>query len=187
MELAEQATFETERMTEIEADELLEEIQSLTNVIKSAEDERDTFIAHYENKIFAAKDICDKKTKEAREKIACLTDNLRRYAETQITDKKRSVPLPTGTLQFRKQSPRFFFDDLEEANATNERLINFVKHNAYKFLKVKTEESVDWEHFKRQLSIDEDGVVSFAETGETIDGLHAQVMPDKFTVKMRTP
>ena len=73
---------------------------------------------------------------------------------------------------------------MKEANAQDERLIHFVKHNAYSYLKVKVDESVDWAKFKRQLVIDDNGEVSFKETGELIDGLHAQRLPDKFTVKL---
>lgn len=169
---------------EIAADTLLEEIAKRESEIKIAEDERDAFIAHYNEKILRAEEICERKTREARESIAFLTEDLRRYALTQISDKKRSVTLPSGTLQFRKQEPKFFFDDLKEANAQEERLIHFVKHNAYSYLKVKVDESVDWAKFKRQLVIDDTGEVSFKETGEIIDGLHAQRLPDKFTVKL---
>ena len=166
------------------ADELLEELARLENQIKAAELERDAFIARYNEKILCAEDICERKTREARESIALLTEDLRRYALTQISDNKRSVTLPGGTLQFRKQEPKFFFDDLKEANARDERLIKFVKNNAYSYLKVKLDESVDWMKFKRQLAIDDDGDVSFKETGEIIDGLHAQILPDKFTIKL---
>ena len=168
----------------LNADALIEEISQREAEIKAAEDERDAFIARYEDKILAARDICERKTADARESIALLTEELRRYAITQVSEKKRSVTLPSGTLAFRKQEPRFFFDDLKEANAHDERLIHFVKHNAYNFLKVKVDESVDWQRFKRQLVISDDEVV-YKETGEIIAGLHAQHLPDKFSVKLK--
>ena len=154
---------------ELAADALLEEIAQREAEIKAAEHERDAFIARYQMKIAAAEDICERKTREARESIALITEELRRYAVTQITDKKRSVTLPGGTLAFRKQEPKFFFDDLKEANGSDERLIHFVKHNAHSFLKVKVEESVDWAKFKRQLSISDDGSnVFLKDTAEII-------------------
>ena len=177
--MAQELDFEED----LAADALLEEIAQCEAQIKAAELQRDAFIAHYQSKIANAVEICDDKTKNLREEIAMLTEELRRYAVTQISDKKRSVKLPSGTLQFRKQEPKFFFDDLKEANATEARLIHFVKHNAYSYLLVKVEEKVDWARFKRQLAIDNDGDVSFKETGEAIEGLHAQFLPDKFSIK----
>lgn len=170
--------------TAIEADELLERISEQKAIIDAAEAERDAFISRYEEKIEMAKALCDDKTKDARDEITLLTEQLKRYAEANLTGKKRSVQLPSGTLSFRKQQPRFFYDDLTSADAKSERLIDFVKHNAHEFLKVKVEEAVDWEHFRRKLSFDEGGQdVFYTETGEIIDGLHAQILPDKFTVK----
>ena len=173
-----------DELTALEADELIDKIAIHEARIKFAEQERDAFIARYNEKISAARTICDDKCKSARESIAYLTELLRRFAEANVSDKKRSVSLPSGTLAFRKNSPRFFFDDLKEANSADERLIHFVKHNAADYLKVKVEESVDWAKFKAQLEVGDEGLVSFKATGEVIDGLHAQIVPDSFTVKI---
>lgn len=168
----------------IEADELVARIKDYEDFIQSAEAERDAFISHYQAKIDVAKTICDDKTKDARTEILLLTEQLKHFAEANLVGKSRSVKLPSGTLSFRKQPTRFFFDDLTSADAKSERLIDFVKHNAHQFLKVKVDESVDWEHFRRKLGFDESGQdVYFTDTGEIIDGLHAQILPDKFTVK----
>lgn len=110
-----------------------------------------------------------------------LTEQLRQFAQTQITDKRRSVKLPTGTLSFRKQPTRFFFVDGSEAHAKDPRLINFVKQYADAYLKVQTVESVDWANFKTKLVADGDNVI-FADTGEILEDLHAQILPDKFMV-----
>ena len=172
----------SEEMSKVEADELLEEMRQCEEQIKAAEADRDAFRALYEQKILNAEHICELATKEAREKITLITEQLRQFAGVHVTDKKRSVSLPTGTLAFRKQPPKFFFDDLkDERLSKDERLIKFVKHNAHEYLKV--EESVDWLKFKGKLAIS-DGVVSYAETGEIIEGLHAEFLPDKFTVKI---
>lgn len=170
-------------LTATDVEQLLEDITRQEKIIKAAEDKRDELIDHYQLKTLAAQQICDNETQQAREEISYLTDKLRSYAESHITGKKRSLKFPSGTLAFRKQSPKFFFsDDLKEANAKDDRLIHFVKHNAYEYLKVKVDESVDWAAFKAKLKIDGDNVF-YAETGELIDGLHAQIMPDKFTVQ----
>ena len=171
-------------MTKLDADELLEEYRQCEERIKAAETERDEFRALYEKKIERATDICDKLTVEERNRMAFITERLRQFATTHVTDKLRSVELPTGKLAFRKQPPKFFFDDLKEANGKDARLIDFVKHNAYDFLKVRVDETVDWLKFKSKLAIDEEGNVFYKETGELINGLHAQTQPDKFTVTL---
>lgn len=171
-------------MSKKEADDLLEEIRQCEQEVKAAEAECDEFKALYEHKIARAEHIRDMRTAEARNRIAELSEQLRRYAAVHVTDKKRSVPLPTGTLSFRKQPPKFFFDDLTECKGNDERLVKFVKHNAHSFLKVKVEESVDWVGFKGKLIISDDGEVFYSDTGELIDGLHAQFQPDKFTYKL---
>lgn len=166
----------------LQADDALERISNLEKFIADAQQEFDDFKRHFELKILAAEKIRDEKTKDAREQIALLTEGLRQFAQSQISGKVRSVKLPGGTLSFRKQPPKFFFSDLSEANSKDARLINFVKHNAHEFLKVKVEESVDWANFKTKLITDGENVV-FADTGEIIDDLHVQMLPDKFTVK----
>ena len=180
-------TFETMDAAELaaNADALLEEIETCEEKIKEAERECEALISRYNAKIYTAKELCEKKCRFARESIALLTEELRRYAETQVTGKKRSVQLPSGTLSFRKQEPKFFFDDLKEANAQDSRLIGFARQNAPEYLIAKVEESMDWAKFKHQLVIDDGGGVSFKETGEIIEGLHAKLRPDKFTVKLR--
>lgn len=170
--------------TAIDADDVLNEINACAKLINDAESERDQFIEHYQTKIEFAKKICEDRTKFARDRISVLTEQLRRYAEINLPDNRKSIKLPSGTIGFSKQSPLFFFDDLKPLDGKNERLIHFVKHNAYEFLKVNYTESVDWQAFKSKLDINDDGDVYFIETGEIIDGLHAQRRPDKFTVKV---
>ena len=171
-----------EELTAVEVDDLLAAIADFEKKIKSAESERDALIAHYQEKIFAAGKIFEDKTAQVKLEIASLTERLRRYAVANLPDNgRRSLVYPSGKLAFRKQPPKFFFDDLTEANGRDERIIHFVKHNAHRFLKVKVEESVDWAQFKTKLSYTGDAVV-YKETGEIIDGLHAHILPDKFTV-----
>lgn len=177
------AMLEAEEMSKIEADDLIEKIAQEEAAIKAAEAERDDFLAHYQKKISAAEAICDGKCRESRQKIALFTEQLRRYAEVHLTGKSRSIKLPSGMLSFRAQSPKYFFDGLVEVTGSDERLIKFVKHNAHNYLKTKVEEKVDWAAFKSKLKTDGENVF-YADTGEIIDGLHAQLLPDKFTVKI---
>lgn len=171
-----------EELTIVEVEELLETVAAQEAIIKAAEDKRNALVEHYNNKIMAANELCERDCEQARTEIAMLTETLRRYAEANVTEKKRSLAFPSGKLSFRKQQPRFFFEDMKEANSTNEQLIGFVKQNAPDYLKVKTEETVDWVALKPKLEIDGNEVY-FAETGELISGLHVQILPDKFKVQ----
>lgn len=173
-----------EEMTAIEVDELLERYAAIEKAIASFEQKRDSFIAHYQAKIAKAEKICEDECKSAKAEMALIAEQLKRYAEVNLPDGRKSINLPSGTLTFRKQSPRFFFDDLKAANGKDERLIKFVKHHAFDCLKVKVDESVDWTKFKSRLETTENGDVYFADTGEMIEGLHAQFLPDKFTVEL---
>ena len=168
-------------MTVVDADAILEQIADIQAQIKICEGERDALINRYRGKITAAENICDDATKPLHEEIALLTEQLRRYAADHVSDKKRSVKLPSGTLAFRKVAPKFFFD-AQEVSGSNEQLIQFVKDNAPDFLKVKTVETADWANFKKQLVIDGDNVF-LADTGELVNGLTVQQFPDEFTVK----
>lgn len=171
--------------TKIEADEVIEQIKNLQEQIKSAEQERDEFKAHYESKIAAAEIICANKVDNLQSQIAVLTEELKRFAIANLPADKKSIALPSGTLKFRKSVPQFFYDDLKPLSGTDERLIKFVKHNAHDFYKVTYTEAVDWQHFRAKLKVSDDGSnVFFEDTGEVIDGLHAQTLPDKFEVKL---
>lgn len=167
-------------MTRIEADKLLEAIAEQQAQISAEEKERDTLIDYYCQKITRAQDICDKNTQEAKELVAYYTEQLRDYAAEHVTEKKRSIPLPSGTLSFRKQSPKFYLDGKEFKN-NDERLIAAVKKIAPEYVKVKSEEYTDWAKFKAKLLIVDDGVV-FEDTGELIPDMRGKIEPDKFAV-----
>lgn len=168
-----------EELTAVEVDELLEKVADFEAQIAAAESERNALISRYQMKILAAQELCEQKCQPAREEVELLTEQLRRYAEANITGKRRSVKLPSGTLSFRKQAPRFFFENAE-ANAHCEPLLKFVKANGGKYLKI--EESVDWANLKSHLQCIGEQVV-YEDTGEIIDGMRAEIQPDKFTVK----
>lgn len=169
--------------TPIEADETIEQIKHLQEQIKSAEQERDAFKSHYQAKIAAAEQICTDKTDALRTEIALLTEELKRFAVANLPADRKTIALPTGTLQFRKSPTRYFYDDLKPANQ-DPRLISFVKHNAHEYYKVQYTESVDWAKFKANLKISDDGDVYLEDTGEIIDGLRAQRLPDTFKVEV---
>lgn len=170
-----------EEMTKLEADELLEKITEYEAKIKAAEDERDEFIQHYQAKIQNARDICERATAPARREIAILTEILRRYAASNLPEGRKSIALPSGTLSFHKQFPKFFMDG-REANGNSKALLDYAKVNAPEF--VKTAEYVDWSGLKKKLAADDENVY-YTETGEIIQGLRMQTYPDTFTIKTR--
>lgn len=166
--------------TVFEADEVLSQISDLKEKINAAESERDTFIEIYQSKIARANEQCDAKTARVRQEIALLEESLRRFAADNLPDGKKSINLPSGKLSFRKQPPKFFFDD-KEASGNDPRLIDFCMDNAPELVKTKITQSADWAELKKRLVIC-DGKVCFADTGEILEGARVQEFPDKFTV-----
>lgn len=172
---------ENEEITKLEADDLLEKIAEFEAKIKSAEDERDEFISHYEMKIQRAHELCEKATIEARQEIAVLTEVLRRYAVANLSEGRKSIALPSGTLSFHKQQPKYFMEG-QEASGKSKALLDYAKANAPEY--VKTAEYVDWSAFKKKIKVAGEEVYN-AETGELITGLQVQTYPDTFTVKVK--
>ena len=93
---------------------------------------------------------------------------------------KKSIPFSGGTISWRKQPPKFFFNDTE-VSPDNYAFLDFTKKFYADF--IKTKEFVDWANFKTKLKIVDDSVY-FVDTGEVIDGLKALILPDKFSVKI---
>ena len=93
---------------------------------------------------------------------------------------KKSLSLPSGRAGFRSVEPSFFFHG-EKADATNGLFVAdlAVKGNSPY---IKQKPVLDWTGFKKSLRIADDGSVCTAD-GELIDGLTAQINPDKFYVK----
>lgn len=169
-------------MTRVEAEKIIEALKEQKEQIAAEEKERDALIDYYCQKITRAQDICEKNTREAKGLVDYYTGLLSDYAAEYVTEKKRSVPLPSATLSFRKQSPRFYLGGKEFKN-NDERLIAAVKKVAPEYIKVKSEEYTDWAKFKSKLLIVDDGVV-FEDTGEFIPEMRGQILPDKFTVTL---
>ena len=161
-----------EELTKIEADEVLEQIAEYQAQIRAAEDERDKFTIRYRMKIEHANEICEEATEHARQRITELTEMLRRFAEANLPEGRKSIKLPSGTLKFRKTEPKYFING-REASGKSAELLTFAKANAPEY--VKTTEYVDWAGLKKHLQ----------ETGLYVEGLQVQELPDKFTVEAR--
>ena len=110
--------------------------------------------------------------KEYDGNIQFFTETLRPYAMQQIEGtKKKSVKLPSGTLQFSKST---------QFNRDETKLLNFLKGSFPEFVKVK--ESADWSGFKEKLKFTEDGF-AITEDGEKLDFIK-KVETENFKVKV---
>ena len=162
-------------LTIVDANELLEKIGEYAATIEKYESERDALIEKYQQKIYMAKEICERNCFQERAEIEILTEQLRRYATENLPKGKRSIELPNGRLAFKKQS-RYSCNG-EAVNGQTQELIEFARKNAPQYLK-----KLAWSDFAKNLIADGEKVY-YKETGELIEGLKFERMPDSFTVK----
>lgn len=175
--------------TKLEADVMLEEVYQLDQRIKEEEAQRDQFIDVYkaeierqEQKIATASMQCEEAIKPLQAKRQAFELLLRQFTEANVTDKKRSIALPTAKMQLTKRQPKIFTDDLKEASSSNERLKELIKRIAPDCIKLEIVEKSDWAKFKTKLTTDGE-IVSLKDTGEVIEELRAQQLPDDFKIK----
>ncbi|MBR3747136.1 MAG: host-nuclease inhibitor Gam family protein [Selenomonadaceae bacterium] len=169
---------EQRELSELEVEERLERLHELNAEIAAAQKRRDAFQMHYHLKIAKAEDNFQADTKEIRAEIDSLTDELRRYAETHITGKRKSIKFPSGTLSLTKNTPNFFIDGTPVTN-DNPKLIELVRRLDENL--IATKEIAKWGEFKKRLVVDGNTVL-LEETGEVIPDLRARTEPDKFSV-----
>lgn len=161
-------------------EEILERIRGYEAEIKAAEQKRDDSIAFHQNKIELAKRICDVDTRELREEVTRLSYALEDYYNSNPPRIGKSLKFSGGSFGYRKQEPKFFFENVEVKSDSPE-FVAFCK--VYYDDYVKTKAYVDWNRFKNNITADDSGVY-FKETGEILDGFRAQFFPDKFKVKI---
>ena len=170
---------EQPELTEVEVEELLDRLSACQALIDTKRKSCDAMKAHYQAKIAKAEDIYEAETRYARAEIDSLTAELRRYAELNITGKKRSMKFPSGTLSFSKSQPQFFIDGQAVTN-DNPKLIEIARKIDAEL--VKTKEVVAWGELRHRLVVDGTAVY-VKDTGEVITDLRARTEPDKFSVK----
>lgn len=171
-----------EEMTMADAVLAAERLAEFDAEIKKFAEKRDAVIDYANSLIAKANKDFEEETYAAREEIAYQTELLRQFAPSILPKNKKSVNIARVQCSFRKSEPKYFIGDIP-ADKFNPALIDFVKANAPEYLKTKVEEYVDWAAFKDKLTGDEEQVY-FVETGEAIEGLRMQILPDKFTVKI---
>lgn len=84
--------------------------------------------------------------------------------------------LPAGKMQFRKQRPKWKYDD--------EKLVNFLKDVGKNEL-IRVKESVDKRELKKQVEVAGKKVVD-AETGEILEGVEVKERGEKFKIKVNS-
>ena len=156
-------------MTFEEATEKTKKIRDLRFQIEDLTKTRDAYLKNYS-------ETC--KALEAQ--IDALIAELKPFAEENLPEDKKSIPTVYGTMRFRAQLPKFFFDNGDEVNAYDKRLIDFVQKNAPEFVKVKR--YADWSALKKELSADGNANLYLSD-GQLLEGIHIQFLPDKFSVE----
>lgn len=167
-------------LTEIEVEELLARLSEINANVKSAEERRDSFVNHYAAKIERAKALFYAETAADRAEIDSITDTLQRYTLRHLSGKKRSINLPSGTLQLTKQQPKFI---IKGQVATNDNPVLIELARRIDTALVKVAETADWAKLKTLLKADVDGKVYLKDTGEILPDMQAEFQPDKFSIK----
>lgn len=167
-------------LTELEVEELLSRLGEINTSVASAKERCNAFVSHYTAKIERANKLFEAETAADRAEIAAITAKLERYALSHITGKKRSIQLPSGSLQLTKQQPKFFIGSLSAAN-NNPALIELARRIDTELVKVS--ETADWAKLKTRLKTDDEGNVYLKDTGELVPDMRAEFQPDKFTAK----
>lgn len=174
---------EPSEMTIAEVEETLEQISTINKAIAIKQKIYDEVAAYHQAKIERAKEIFDKETAYYRTELEGRKQRLRRFAEANITGKKRSLELPSGTLSFHKRQPLFFLGGVKVTN-DNPALIELARNIDAELVKVKTTEAADWATLKKRLTVADDGTVCVNDTGEVLADMRAQILPDDFNVEI---
>ena len=170
---------EPPELSELEVEEMFYKVRALNNLIANEQKRRDAFQNHYREKIAKAEEIFEADTRYYRAELDALNATLRRFAEKNITGKKRSMKFPSGTLRFTKQQPNFFIDGVAVSN-DNPKLIELARNLDADL--IATKEIARWGELKKRLETDGD-TVYLRDTGEVIPELRAWTEPDKFSVE----
>lgn len=169
---------EQPELTELEVEELFGKVCALNDLIAEAQKRRDSFQNLYRQKIAKAEENFQADTKYYRAELDILTAELRRFAEKNITGKKRSMKFPSGTLSFSKSQPQFFIDGQAVTN-DNPKLIEIARKIDADL--IATKEFAKWGELRRRLVVDGTAVY-LKDTGEILTDLRARTEPDKFSV-----
>lgn len=101
---------------------------------------------------------------------------LRNYTEHMVANQKRkSIPLPYGTVGLKKQQPKWEYDD--------EALLEWIKQNSPNLVSEKTTFSVDKKELKKAVELDDNNVPKV--NGQEVPGVVVTPQPDKFNITIK--
>ncbi len=118
----------------------------------------------------------DSENEKAQRDIDYFQGLLAEYAlkKREENPKFKSMKLPNGAIKFRKQQPKFNYDE--------ETLIKSLK-NTGRFDLIKTKENIDKTAIKKSFVIHDDKLID-PETGVFVDGVSVEHRGDKFSVEV---
>lgn len=115
----------------------------------------------------------NEKIDSLQSQIDYFTSLLESYTYNQLENKKaKSIKLPYGTLQIRKQQPVIEYDDSS---------LEWLKENKPEYINVKISESIDKKKIKKDCYVNSDDVLYIDE--EKVPGVSIIHKPDKFEIK----
>lgn len=101
---------------------------------------------------------------------------LRNYTEHMVANQKRkSLPLPYGTIGLKKQQPKWEYDD--------ETLLEWIRQHNPDLVNEKTTFSVDKTKLKKTVNLDDNNVPRI--NGEELPGVTVTPQPDKFNITIK--
>ena len=161
----------SETMSTAAVEGLLIAIKNRQDVIANAEKIRDERIAYFKSLIASAQQIFDDNTKEERVQLEIYKQQLKSFFDKNPPVGRKSYKFAGGTFGYSKSSTSFFFNG-QPVDSANKDLLELCKHANGRYVKQK--EYLDWAALKKNLNFDDPHHVFLEDTGEVIDGLHAQ-------------
>lgn len=134
-------------------------------LIKLANDE----IADLVSKCRELETKCDNDTAYLR---SCLIEYFNTVPHKE-TKTQESYDLLKGKLVFKKPTIKINHDD--------EKLIEWLAETEY----VETKKSLKWGEYKKNLTVNDDGVVIDTETGEVVEACTVEEVPASFSIKFK--
>ncbi len=153
----------------------LRKIKNMKQKQKKNENLAESLIEEINEEIEEIKAWLDKENKKLQGNIDFMKNKLHNYALDLKDDNPdlKTHNLPFGALTFRKQRPKWKYDD--------EKLVKFVESNLDDVLKVK--KKVNKRELKKKAKIVGKRAIN-EETGEVINGVRIIQRPEKFKVKV---
>lgn len=150
----------------------IKELQEENDAINSACDLK---IKLYNEKV---NEFREKNVKQNKNTIEYFTNLLQSYANNVIKEnpKKKSIKLPFGTLQYKKQAANFSYTD-------EQSVVKFLENlNLNQYINVTTKESLKKTELKKNLVVYEDGI--FLD-GHRIPNTEYIPEEQKFSIKIK--